>query len=242
MIDRAYTQADYDRVTNLYNEYQNKKWSYTPEQQQKIEDAFGNARAAMTERIATSKNKVVNMWNDDQWNSRAEYWDGRREIVNRVTPEPSPTPRPKQPITPESADDWFSITPLKEWDYIDFGDGWDPNISMWEEPKPTPKVVTIEPTEPEQFRISQVIGWHTYEYGDRWSVKIDWVLQPGNAAEIERQPSVSLDDIDPSWSLRYLITVRWYKLDADWNLYDRNWNFIDRVASPSFASSVMRGN
>jgi hypothetical protein len=39
-MDRIYTQADYDKVTDLYNEYQTKKDSYTPEQQQRIEAAF----------------------------------------------------------------------------------------------------------------------------------------------------------------------------------------------------------
>jgi len=102
MADRIYTQADYDKVTDLYNEYQTKKDSYTPEQQQQIENAFWNARATMSNRIIESNNRVVDMWNDEQWNSWQMYWDGRKEMVNAApTPQPAPTQQKARRRTPE---------------------------------------------------------------------------------------------------------------------------------------------
>ena len=102
MADRIYTQADYDKVTDLYNEYQTKKDSYTPEQQQQIENAFWNARATMSNRIIESNNRVVDMWNDEQWNSWQMYWDGRKEMVNAApTPQPAPTQQKATRRTPE---------------------------------------------------------------------------------------------------------------------------------------------
>jgi len=102
MADRIYTQADYDKVTDLYNEYQTKRDSYTPEQQQQIENAFWNARATMSNRIMESNNRVVDMWNDEQWNSWQMYWDGRKEMVNAApTPQPAPTQQKARRRTPE---------------------------------------------------------------------------------------------------------------------------------------------
>jgi len=40
MLNRIYTQADYDKVTNMYYDYLNRKNSYTPEQQERIESTF----------------------------------------------------------------------------------------------------------------------------------------------------------------------------------------------------------
>jgi hypothetical protein len=44
----AYTKQDYDNVVSLFREYESKKNSYTPEQQQQIESAFANARSKVS--------------------------------------------------------------------------------------------------------------------------------------------------------------------------------------------------
>ena len=113
MADRVYTQADYDKVTDLYNEYQGKKDSYSPEQQQQIEKAFWNAWWAMTERIAASKNKLTNMWKDDQWNTWWSYWDGRQEILDAAPKPviPQVARRQTPPITEQENKYWL-------WDYL----------------------------------------------------------------------------------------------------------------------------
>lgn len=136
MANRIYTQADYDKVTDLYNEYQNKKDSYTPEQQQKIEAAFWNAWTSVSNKIEESKNMIADMWNDDQWNTRAMYWNWNKEIINyapqsvvqrqaprvnpRHTSNPNPNPTPEQAIqipewyTQEEIDKYWLIWPQEE--------------------------------------------------------------------------------------------------------------------------------
>lgn len=106
MADRIYTQADYDKVTDLYNNYQNSKDRYTPEQQQKIESAFNNAWTSVSNWIESSKNRIADMYLDSNWNTVQVYWDWRSEIVqyapvkntNRqrvsTTPKWNPNPNP----------------------------------------------------------------------------------------------------------------------------------------------------
>ena len=98
-MDRIYTQADYDKVTDLYNEYQTKKDSYTPEQQQRIEAAFWNAWAATSNKIEEWNNRLVDMWNDEQWNSWWRYWDWRVELLN-AAPQPAVKRTPRQTYEP----------------------------------------------------------------------------------------------------------------------------------------------
>ena len=83
MLNRIYTQADYDKVTNMYYDYLNRKNSYTPEQQERIESTFWDAWNTMLDRIKQSKNMIADMWWDEQWNTRAQYWDWRKELLNR---------------------------------------------------------------------------------------------------------------------------------------------------------------
>lgn len=81
-MDRIYTQEDYDKVTNLYNTYQNKKDTYSPEQQAKIEAMFTNMWPAASNKIEEWNNKLVDMWNDDKQNTWWRYWDWRVELLN----------------------------------------------------------------------------------------------------------------------------------------------------------------
>lgn len=107
MADRIYTQADYDKVTDMYNTYQNTKDRYTPEQQQRIESAFSNAWTSVSNWIEASKNRIADMYLDDNWNTVQVYWDWRSEIVqyapvaptnnrryNNPNPKPNPNPNP----------------------------------------------------------------------------------------------------------------------------------------------------
>jgi hypothetical protein len=55
----AYTKQDYDNVVSLYREYESKKDSYTPIQQQQIENAFANAWSKVSQRTEESNYKQV---------------------------------------------------------------------------------------------------------------------------------------------------------------------------------------
>jgi len=61
MVDRIYIQEDYDKVTRMYNDYQKTKDRYTPEQQQKIENAFSEARASVSNKIEEWNRRFVDM-------------------------------------------------------------------------------------------------------------------------------------------------------------------------------------
>lgn len=246
MVDRIYTQADYDKVTDLYNEYQNKKWSYTPEQQQKIEDAFWNARWAMTERIAASKNKIANMWNDEQWNSRAEYWDGRREIVNYApqpvkpaTPKPTPrripdpTPEPTPEPTPNSDVTWWFDTTgwfkTHDWWYASpdlmtkIWPNW--SVSMWER--------VYDPAIIWSYRVND--DWTAEFYGKWWS-RI-YVSDPKSYEDMK----VELEPRQKEWWEYLMKYSKWFRNDvqrildngwyitADWFLKRADWSVVTKL-------------
>jgi len=89
MVDRIYIQEDYDKVTRMYNDYQKTKDRYTPEQQQKIENAFSEARASVSNKIEEWNRRFVDMRWDEQWNTWWMYWDGTTVLL-QAAPQPAP--------------------------------------------------------------------------------------------------------------------------------------------------------
>ena len=130
MADRIYTQADYDKVTDLYNNYQNSKDRYTPEQQQKIESAFNNAWTSVSNWIEASKNRIADMYLDANWNTVQVYWDWRSEIVQhapqQVTSNISSKPTTNRQVinNRQTTDNTQTVTTNPE-DFID--DTWYPD-------------------------------------------------------------------------------------------------------------------
>lgn len=122
MANRIYTQEDYDKVTDMYNAYQAKKDTYSPEKQKQIEDMFSNAWTTVSNGIEESKNKIADMRGDDKWNTWAMYWDWRKEIINQAPvqqpkqvskPNPKPKNNEKPTVIPEQPsmvikNDWWN--------------------------------------------------------------------------------------------------------------------------------------
>lgn len=105
MPQKIYTTADRDKYTNLYNDYQNRKDTYTPEQQQKIENAFAQVSRDIDQSL--SERHLIDIHADANrpWEVFAQYNDWTSEWIkdpNYVAPAPAPrktVPTPKQTIT-----------------------------------------------------------------------------------------------------------------------------------------------
>lgn len=230
MVSRIYTQADYDKITDLYNEYQWKKDTYTPEQQQSIESAFWNARAQVSNRIEESKNKLVDMYNDEQWNTWWEYWDGRKEILNAAptpTPNPNIVPQKATRRTPEiptetpamSDDNYYNnwMNQLREEQY-----------TIWWKP------MTETPYNPNQLQSNSLLQW-TNNSNTRsiiwWQNVIPQSnIQSNSLLQWTHNPNVtptiwgkSIIWNKPTINVQYLLK-NWWTIWSDWYMVDPQWN------------------
>ena len=199
MVKRIYTKDDYDRVHDIYNEYQAKKDSYTPEQQQKIENAFNQVYNDITQSI--SERHIIDMYwkQDEPWRTYIHYNDWTMEVrddPNYVAPAPSTVKRtatPKPTPTPAPAP-----APM---------------------PEPTPESA---PAEPEPAVIPEVNPelnwWFTPDYNNyvrpvathvtqetypAWTMMSDWNVIPASY-----NPNVQ-----PVWSALW-----WWYLMSDWTV------------------------
>ena len=138
MVDRIYTQEDYDKVTRMYNDYQKTKDRYTPEQQQKIENAFSEARASVSNKIEEWNRRFVDMRWDEQWNTWWMYWDGTTVLL-QAAPQPAPKPASrgtnKRQTTNKQTVDKKAVEPAKFVPTYNIADqvkvDWSRNAKYW---------------------------------------------------------------------------------------------------------------
>lgn len=227
----AYTKQDYDNVISLYREYESKKDSYTPIQQQQIENAFANAWSKVSQRTEESNYKqVVWMRMDPQWNTIEQYSDWSEEIV-KVAEKPDPeimtTNNINVPDTTQTLNTETQITP-------------EPVQTQ------TPTVIQTNQTPQTQTWIitpkaktwTNWRTWNTWVYpvwsSKQWTLMSDWSVRPAsyNPNQVPNQsrimPNFYLPNSPYSNNLKRLIS-NWYYVDKWWNLYNPQWNKVAKV-------------
>lgn len=231
----AYTKQDYDNVISLYREYESKKDSYTPIQQQQIENAFANAWSKVSQRTEESNYKQI-VWvrMDPQWNTINQYNDWTEETV-KVADKPNPeimnTNNINVPETTQTIDAWTQITPepVQTQTPTVIQTNQAPQTQTWIK-KPTAQTWTNWRT------------WNTWVYpvwsSKEWTLMSDWSVRPATYNPSYNQPSKTQSKILPnnpyipstpfSNNLRRLISS-WYYVDKWWYLYNPQWNKVARV-------------
>lgn len=126
-----YTQEDYDKVTDLYNTYQQSKDKYTPEQQKEIERKFAEAWVAASNRIEDSNKKFIDMWNDEQGNSWWKYWDWRIVLLNEAPKKTWWKRIPQNPTYDFNAEPWTIPTYQSPYSWEDRRYSWARNAEYW---------------------------------------------------------------------------------------------------------------
>lgn len=132
MSKKNYTQADYDKVTDMYNQYQNSKDKYTPEQQEKIESMFLNAKTEISNGIEEANNKALNsidpsILHDAQvnWLTKeqldAKWWQWTADIVGVTKTQknivPNTKPIPETQPAQEAQTNNINLEPIDmRWD------------------------------------------------------------------------------------------------------------------------------
>lgn len=218
MVDRIYTQKDYDKVTALYNDYQAKKDSYTPEQQQRIEDAFWRARAEVSNKIEESNNRSYNfidpsVLQDAQvnWLTReqldAKWWPWTADMVGVTkTSAKQSAPRIQASDVPAAPVEYI---PPKRWDDRDF------NNYVW----PVANHVTSE----------------TYP---AWTMMSDWTVVPASfdASAYPVGSAMWWWVMMSNWTVykwAYPVwTAAWTRLVNDWTLMS-DWTIVPASFDPT---------
>lgn len=225
----AYTKQDYDNVISLYREYESKKDSYTPIQQQQIENAFANAWSKVSQRTEESNYKQV-VWvrMDPQWNTITQYSDWSEETVkvaDKPDPEVMSTNNINVPDTTQAVNAWTQITP-------------EPVQTQ------TPTVIQTEVQKPAAQTWTNWRTWNTWVYpvwsSKEWTLMSDWSVRPASYNPSTNQPSNTQSK--PILNNPYIqntpfgnnlkrLMGRWYTVDKWGFLYNPQWNKVARVST-----------
>lgn len=223
----AYTKQDYDNVVSLFREYESKKNSYTPEQQQQIESAFANARSKVSWRTQEANYKTV-VWVrvDPQWNTYNQYNDGSQELV-KSSEKPNPEIINTNNINIPTTE---AVAPIE--------------TQVSEEPIQTetaPQVQTQSQTpiaKPAIKPAAQWRTWNTWVYPvwtatNWWTLMSDWSVRPASY-----NPNTAI----PTWDKKTAnarsnsmnkniqrLLKSWYTIDNNWFLFNPSWKQVARV-------------
>ena len=243
MAQRIYTQEDKTRVNDLYNEYQAKKDSYTPEQQQKIENAFNQVNSDISQSI--SERHIIDMYwkQDEPWRTYIHYNDWTMEVrddPNYVAPTPStvkrtvaPTPAPTSNSSSNPDTVWWFDTTwwfrTSDWWYASpdlttkIWSNW--SVYMWE-PIYDPAII-----------------W-SYRLNDDWTAEFYWQwwskVYVSDPKEYENMRATLQPRQKEWWEylMKYnkefqkqaqAIINAWWYIDAEWYLHRADWSVVTKL-------------
>ena len=226
----AYTKQDYDNVVSLYREYESKKDSYTPIQQQQIENAFANAWSKVSQRTEESNYKqIVWMRMDPQWNTVEQYSDWTEKIV-QLADKPDPEIINTNNVNvPETTQAWETTTQIT----IEPTETQTPTQVQNQTQTPIAKPAISTPKTWTNWRTWNSWVYPVWSAKNGWTLMSDWSVRPATYNPQNTQPSNAFANkfqitTPLNKNLQRLIWS-WYTYDNKWYLYNPSWQKIAKI-------------